>query len=582
MDFSFLDKRFEDVVAPWPKGDNSSDTVFGNVHFNLTALEHYNFTFYSNGTLSNGTKCWLAFEPYVPPLMHNNASFVNATGCETAIHDLGARGYTGIGCAVGFGLALVFTLTALAKHGRMYLPTEKRFYPIGRRWQWYWASFVCACALISLFLNVDVDRYHIQGLPIIVTSFFWFLMCMGTTAVVWEAVRHWGSWQERQYIDPNPFALDQDDRRAKVEFYLPLWFYFLVWMNFFMVIPRNWNFAFKQRSEEQEAAFAAPGATGPRFKAGAFFLFLAWCTTAFSLWHSIRHYKPRNRGVVNRSIGLIRSMPFRFVLILPLGLSMVAYQALIAFDFRWSVIKANGPLPIIYGWGYGAQLAILFIQAIYGFASPNEDKDLIRQRRERGIATDRELGIIRKPEWWRRVKGEHIVGTFRDRLLKNVHEVGQGQGTGRRAEGEMERIIREDMRGTAMEDGDGQGIELRNVRKGEINPRIDRAGARSIRRPSAGEPEPGERMDPASRDRVLNIASKILFPDPEEVERRDRETEAERARRLAFITDDGTSPPPSYKDHNSQTSASQSRSNSVGTINSITSPPVQVRSMLDL
>jgi hypothetical protein len=146
----------------------------------------------------------------------------------------------------------------------------------------------------------------------------------------------------------------------------------------------------------------------------------------------------------------------------------------------------------------------------------------------------------------------------------------------------MERIIREDMRGAAMEDGDGQGIELRNVRKGEINPRIDRAGARSIRRPSAGEPEPGERMDPASRNRVLNIASKILFPDPEEVQRRDRETEAERARRLAFITDDGTSPPPSYKDHNSQTSASQSRSNSVGTINSITSPPAQVRSMLDL
>lgn len=218
-----------DVIS-FPEGDNDTDTVFGGVHFNLTTLQHFNYTHYSNNTISNGSKCWLTFEPYQPALLYTNGSFVNATKCYSAIEPVGLRGFVGIGFAVAYGICLVLTITVLAKHGKMYLPKERRFYPIGRRWQWYWAIFVCAAALISLLTNVDVDRYYLQELPITLTVFFWFLMCMGTTALVWEAVRHWGSWQERQFIDPNPFVYREDDRRATVEFWLPLWFYLWVWL----------------------------------------------------------------------------------------------------------------------------------------------------------------------------------------------------------------------------------------------------------------------------------------------------------------------------------------------------------------
>lgn len=225
--FEIFDAR--DLLS-FPQGDNSSDTVFGGIHFNLTTLDFWNYTTYSNGTVSNGSRCWLTYEPYQPVLLRTNGSFVNATKCWSAVDPIGIRGHTGIGVAVAFALALVLTMTVLAKHGQLYLPKEKRFYPIGRRWQWYWGLFVCACALISLFTNIDVDRYHVQELPIIVTVFFWFLLCQGTTALVWEAVRHWGSWQERQYIDPNPFIYSEDDKRARREFWLPLWFYFWNWM----------------------------------------------------------------------------------------------------------------------------------------------------------------------------------------------------------------------------------------------------------------------------------------------------------------------------------------------------------------
>src|SRR5262249_55605046 len=159
---------------------------------------------------------------YAPVELFENGTWVNASTCYTSTQPIGTRGFTGIGFATAFGVSLVLILTCLAKHGRHYLPHERRFYPIGRRWQWYWGCFVCACAIAGLFMNIDVDRFHVQGLPIIVTTFFFYLMCMGTTALVWEAVRHWGSWQERQYIDPNPFVYPDDDKRSKIEFYLPL------------------------------------------------------------------------------------------------------------------------------------------------------------------------------------------------------------------------------------------------------------------------------------------------------------------------------------------------------------------------
>ena len=225
--FQIFDAR--DLMS-WPGGDNSSDTVLGGVHFNLTALEHWNYTLYSNNTISNGSDCFLTFAPYEPSYVYPNASFVNTTSCYTAIYPIGTRGYVGIALAVLYALAVILSITALAKHGPLYIPKSQRFYAIGRRWQWYWACILSGFALVSLFSNVDIDRYYLQELPIVLTVFFWFLMCMACTALVWEAVRHWGSWQVRQYVDPNPFIYRQDDRRSKVEFWAPMWFYFWVWM----------------------------------------------------------------------------------------------------------------------------------------------------------------------------------------------------------------------------------------------------------------------------------------------------------------------------------------------------------------
>ncbi|KAL6923855.1 hypothetical protein ACHAPO_004694 [Fusarium lateritium] len=569
------------AVKDWPAGSkgNTSETIISNVPFNLTTLKHFNYTYYSNETVSNGSKCYLAFDPYTPAYVFPNGSWTNATKCYTAIENIKTRGFVGIGFAVAFGIALVLNLTVLAKHGKMYTPRDSRFYPVGRRWQWYWALFTAAAALISLFVGVDIDRYYLQELPITVNVFFWYLLCIGTVALTWEAVRHWGSWQERKFVDPDPFIVKDDDRRAKVEFWLPLWFYLWLWLNFFMVVPRSWKFTQLQHSEEQTLAKAIPGATNTRFKAGAFCLVVAWLTIVFSLYHSIKHYKPRHRGVFNRAVGSLRYVPFRFWLILPLSAATIAYQGFISWEFKYSIVKYNGNIPVIYCWGFLPALLILFIQYFYGLLTPNEDKELVRLRRERGEMLDRELGLVNKPAWWKRVRGDHLL-TFKDKLTRNVHEIGGGRATGRRIEGDAERDLREEALASARND---DGYEMGHMHRpldAANNPRVDRAGAASISsnasRASYAQPYTGKN-DRRRHERNMQAAASILFPN---------NLAEERARREAQLGLDGPAPPP-YTDGLGRGRApgrpgSTGRSNSTETTNSITAPPQQVKSMLDV
>jgi hypothetical protein len=87
-----------------------------------------------------------------------------------------------------------------------------------------------AFAIISSIAGIDVDRYYLPELPIVISSIFWYLMMSATMATVWESVRHWDSWQERQMVDPNAYLLQPCGRRNKAELYLPLAFYFFLWM----------------------------------------------------------------------------------------------------------------------------------------------------------------------------------------------------------------------------------------------------------------------------------------------------------------------------------------------------------------
>ncbi|KAF8860932.1 hypothetical protein BDZ45DRAFT_648130 [Acephala macrosclerotiorum] len=423
---SLVDVR--DLIA-FPAGDNSSDTFIGGTHFNLTTLQYWNYTYYSNNTVSNGSRCILVFEPYTPPLLLDNGTFVNSSSCYSPINPMKTRSQVGLFFTCFFTLAIVFISINLRKHGKLFLPTEKRFRAVGRRWQWYWMFIVAAFGIISTITGVDVDRYYLPELPMVLSNFFWFLMLPTTMCVVWESVRHWGSWQERQMVDPDPFLLRRDDRRAKVELYIPLIFYFLAGMNFFLMIPRAWGPVELQRDPEQTRLRAEPMATDIRFKLAALFLLGSWVATVFSLWHSIKHYKERNSGILNWTIGFVRYTPKKFILTPILSLVMIGYEAAISFEFSISPLNLNTEVAFMYGLGWVPIVLIFIVLNIAGYNDPNEDKELIRQRRIRGAEIDHEIGIVKKPHWWSRLNRDNQSVSVRDEIARNINHMGGGPPT---------------------------------------------------------------------------------------------------------------------------------------------------------
>ncbi|KAB5513154.1 hypothetical protein GE09DRAFT_1267385 [Coniochaeta sp. 2T2.1] len=557
---SIFDAR--DILSFAP-GANTSDTLIGGVHFNKTALDFWNYTLYTNGTLSNGSRCLLTFEPYTPALVFPNGTFLNSTSCYHPVYGIGTRAGVGIGFAIAFGLTLVAIMVNLNKHGSMYLPVEKRFVPIGRRWQWYWAIFVVGAALISLLTNVDVDRYYLPEIPIILNVFFWYLMQMGTMALVWEAVRHWGSWMERQFIDPNPFVLPQDDRRGMFEFWLPLVFYLFLWLNFFMIVPRNWGPIEHQRYPEQALTVAKPSSQDIRFKIGAFFLVVCLAITLVSLWHSIKHYCPRNRGFINRGLGLFRFTPARFMLLLPLAGCVVGYQILVTFSWANSPLNLRPNVLAMYLGGYAPSLLIIIINCIWGFATPNEDRALQAQRRARGEEINRELGISRKPAWWR--PNDPGAERMRDRIARNVREVGGGRATAKTFAERNAQIVAES--GPAL-NPDGEIVEMRSMGRSEQHPGM---GSRMV---IPVIPVGQGKSDRRKAERVQAAAAGLLFPGTS--------ISVDRVKDLMKDGPPETDPPPYRDDASGRSGNSGDRVTRTNSTNSVSGPPQQVKSMLDI
>jgi hypothetical protein len=205
-----------------------------------------------------------------------------------------------------------------------------------------------------------------------------------------------------------------------------------------MVIPRSWAAIEKQRDPEQARLHAQPVATDARFKAAAFFLFCAWLTTAYSIQHSIKHYKPRQCGRLNRVRGLVEYTPTKFVLTLLLSLVMIGYEAAIAFNFSISPLNVDPNLPVVYLVGWLPIALIFVVYEIAGYLDPNEDRELIRQRRIRGAEADHDMGITMKPHWWSRLHDNNQPVNVHDAIARNVGEIRGGTATDKSLKSDIE------------------------------------------------------------------------------------------------------------------------------------------------
>ncbi|RAK88956.1 hypothetical protein BO79DRAFT_228414 [Aspergillus costaricaensis CBS 115574] len=390
------------AVVPFEAGANATDVLINEVHFNRTALNYYHYTLFSNGTLSNGTDCYLAFNQFQPH-MNENGTFVNGTSCYAPIRDMGRHASAGLAFAFMFVFAIVFTLINMRKHSRRYLPADRRWTLLGRRAKWIWMLFIAACGTISCFMSIDVDRGYIVSVPLILQSVFYTLLTPGMMAAVWEAVRHWGSWQERQIYDRDPYAFQVSSSRQGQEFVLPLVFYGCALANFVLTVPRSWTAIEMQRSLDQQLNEAKPVATDVRWRAAGFVAIAGVLVICYSLEHSIYRYRARPTSTIGQLLFYLNAAPSQFLIgIVLLGIK-IGYAIASAFDWTISPLRYGVDSGWFYGLGYTPVLLLLILFNICGFCELNEDKALIVQRDEFDHAVADAVGVgQRKPSWWKK------------------------------------------------------------------------------------------------------------------------------------------------------------------------------------
>lgn len=188
------------AIIPFPDIDSNTDTLAlnGVVLHNISTFQRLNYTLYTNLTLSNDQTgdCWLAgLDGISPPVLlptGNKTELINGTSCFTPVRGLQQHGMLGIVLAMLFVLALLCTVHNLRRHARRKLAQAGNGgSSSSSRRQWFWLLLVAACGMVSGFMAIDVDRYYLPGLPLVLQSLFFYVMMPMLMAAVWEGLYHW-------------------------------------------------------------------------------------------------------------------------------------------------------------------------------------------------------------------------------------------------------------------------------------------------------------------------------------------------------------------------------------------------------
>ncbi|PLN80471.1 hypothetical protein BDW42DRAFT_194426 [Aspergillus taichungensis] len=391
--------------TPFPPGANATDVIINEVHFNRAELDHYNYTLYSNGTLSNGTECYLVFNQWRPHMSPANGTFVNGTSCYSPVNNIGHHGSTGLVFAILFVASIFFSGLNLRKHGTRHLPVDRRWNIVGRRWKWYWLMALAACGTISCFMSVDVDRDYLPHTPLVLQSVFYTVLTPLCMAAVWEGVRHWGSWQERQIFDRDPYAFQTRSTREYQEFLLPILFYLCALITVFLTVPHNWSAIEKQGDPTQQYHIARPAATDVRWHAAGFTALAGTLLTCYSLEHSIYRYKAPPTTPTPTSIltFYLRAAPSQYLVALALLGIKIGYAIAAAYIWDVSPLRYDVPSGLLYGLGYTPALLLIALFNVCGFCELNEDRALLANRDAFESALADDVGIPgKRPPWWRK------------------------------------------------------------------------------------------------------------------------------------------------------------------------------------
>jgi len=218
---------------------------------------------------------------------------------------------------------------------------------------------------------------------LILQNAFYYVTLPAMLGSLWEMTRHWGCLCERILVDEDPWRFPDEDRRSKIEFYLPLVFYLFGFLTFFLSVLRSWT-PISHYSWSPVHVSSRNSATDPRFKASAFFAFLAWSIIVASMVTSL-HYYPTARRV-----------PWKVPLCIAIIFVRVVYNIAVAFEYDIGPLKFDTPEAFIYALGYLPVLLCMLVMVVSAWRETNDDVMIKQLRREREMKTDFELGISRR------------------------------------------------------------------------------------------------------------------------------------------------------------------------------------------
>jgi hypothetical protein len=176
-----------------------------------------------------------------------------------------------------------------------------------------------------------------------------------------------------------------------------------------MSVPRRWSSVTSQGGVVQQMAVAKPMATDGRFKSSAILLCVSLLVVLANIRHILYYYKPRRYGPFSLIPSIVHYLPIRFFLNIILIAIYLAYLVASTWKFEISLMKYNASPIWGFCFGYAPCLLIIVVFNAWGFTEENEDKQLMRQRVERGLAADAEMGHARKPGWWSKARGDPVA-----------------------------------------------------------------------------------------------------------------------------------------------------------------------------
>ncbi|KAK9461771.1 uncharacterized protein V1516DRAFT_254870 [Lipomyces oligophaga] len=340
-----------------------------NSNYNETILELWNYVLYpSNGTLSNVTNCYLSFGSYQPVIYDDG--YVNGTTCNSPYYPIRARG--GIGIALGVMATALFplTLTNLTRLGRRLTKYEHRsFRIISRRWQWYWLIVIHALCIAAGFMSIDIDRSYLQGVALTSFGAIFTTICPSCIAAVWEMVRHWCSFEERRYVEDDPFHYRSGDKRSHVHLVMPIVFYLFDFLFFLLTILRNWGAMIK---------YDYQFAIDVRWKVGVFCGIVAYSFIFIQIYITYKFYRPQR-------------LPRRVPLAL-LGLAvMIGYSITSSFKISFSPFNPDSNIICVGVWGYLPIVYLILVMNLCAIHQVNDDLVIKAERDIRDRARDQEV-----------------------------------------------------------------------------------------------------------------------------------------------------------------------------------------------